>query len=54
MPGRLPASISHRERFCWRTPVSWESFAALTAALPVKRSTIFCLKAIENGLVMSP
>lgn len=34
-------------------PVSRDSCIALTASLPVSRCTIFCLKATENGLVMS-
>jgi len=31
---------------------SKESFAALTTALPVRRPTILCLNAIENGRVI--
>jgi hypothetical protein len=33
-------------------PVSRDSCTALTAFFPVRRSTIFCLKATEYGLVM--
>ena len=51
MTGRLLASCSHRESVCWRRPVSKASCRALTASLPVKRATIFCLKARENGFV---
>lgn len=51
--GRLRASCSQRDRFCCRTPVSRASRDALTAFFPVSRWTIFCLKATENGFVMS-
>jgi hypothetical protein len=43
MLGRLLASCSHRESVCWRRPVSSASWRALTASVPVKRPTIFCL-----------
>ena len=39
------ASCNHRESVCWRRPVSNASCRALTASFPVKRVTIFCLKA---------
>jgi hypothetical protein len=51
MTGRALASCNHRESVCWRRPVSNASWCALTASLPVKRVTIFCLKARENGFV---
>ena len=51
MTGRVLASCNHRESVCWRRPVSNASCRALTASLPVKRVTIFCLKARENGFV---
>ena len=51
MTGRLLASCIHRERVCCVRPVSNASCRALTPSLPVKRSTIFCLKARENGFV---
>src|SRR5262249_5486669 len=53
MIGRLRASCSQRDRFCCRTPVCRANCDALTALLPVSRWTIFCLKATENGLLMS-
>src|SRR5579859_5471042 len=53
MSGRLRASCNHRDRFCWRMPVCLDNSTALRAFLPVRRSIIFCLKATENGLVMS-
>jgi hypothetical protein len=49
--GRLLASCAHRESVCWRRPVSDASCRALTASVPVKRATIFSLKARENGFV---
>lgn len=51
MTGRVLASCNHRESVCWRRPVSNASCRALTASLPVRRVTIFCLKARENGFV---
>jgi hypothetical protein len=51
MTGSVLASCNHRESVCWRRPVSNASCRALTASLPVKRVTIFCLKARENGFV---
>src|SRR5438105_8538864 len=51
MIGRLLASSNHGETVCWRRPVSNASWRALTASLPVKRATIFCLNARENGFV---
>lgn len=45
MTGRLLASCTQRESVCWRSPVSNASCRALTASLPVKRATIFCLNA---------
>jgi hypothetical protein len=51
MTGSLLASCNKRESVCWRRPVSTASCRALTASLPVKRVTIFCLNARENGFV---
>ena len=51
MRGRLLASYNHRESVCWPRPVSNASCRALTASLPGKRATIFCLNARENGFV---
>lgn len=41
--GRLRASNRQRESVVWVTPVSRESARALTASVPVIRSTIFFL-----------
>jgi hypothetical protein len=34
-------------------PVSRANWIALTASFPISRSIIFCLKAMEYGLVMA-
>src|SRR6202035_963918 len=46
---RLHASCNHRERVCWRRPVSRDNCRALTASLPVSLSSIFCLYAVRQG-----
>ena len=50
--GTLQASCSHRERVCWRMPVSMANCRALTACLPVSCSNIFRLYANEKGRVV--
>lgn len=51
--GKLSASVSQRDRFCCRTPVSRDSCTALIPSFPISRCTIFCLKASEYGFVTS-
>jgi hypothetical protein len=45
--GRLRASSSHRAKLCCLRPVSLANCEGFNASLPVRRSTIFCLKARE-------